>query len=322
MSRVKQSCAVGAVGHAQGRAVGLHLAARSRHDDQVEFERPPLPVADPLCERAKCVAVLRDHPLGCVAADEEVHVGAGRADHREPRAVDLQQRAVARQDLHALRRRLDEGAQVLLALAGVQRRLRPNELGRVLEAMDDPQQLAGVREHGRVERGPVALLDASTLALGAADLVLLDIHRIGALSGDDLLQGRSQGDRADRIVAEHVEDRSADDRLAPGLHRVEIRVTRVDDREVWIRPQHQEQRRGAVEDPLVVGRGRRPGAVFAGPIVPRPVMANVRLPVLHRVFVPAQRAQRSDVWRDMKERQAHSATKRDLDRVRPVLDRA
>ena len=57
--------------------------------------------------------------------------------------------------------------------------LEPDELGHVLDRVDDVFEPAGGVEHRRVDRAPVAHLVAAALVIGLADVVLLDGHRVG-----------------------------------------------------------------------------------------------------------------------------------------------
>jgi len=107
----------------------------------------------------------------------------------------------------------------------------PDELGHVLDAMDDQPGRAAVAEHRGIDRAPVALLERS---VGGADVVLLDRHHVTLAGPQHGLQRSAEAAHPGRfgvsgVVREHVEDGAADDLLALGHRRVQVRVVDGDD---------------------------------------------------------------------------------------------
>jgi len=135
--------------------------------------------------------------------------------------------------------------------------LQPDELGHVLDAMDDVPEPFVVVQHGRVPRAPVPLLEAAAALLRPADVVLLHGHRVGNAALAHALERRAQV--ADpgrlvvvRVVREHVEDAAAGDLVALRHRRVEVRVADRDDAKVGV--EHQVETGAGLEERTKVGR--------------------------------------------------------------------
>jgi hypothetical protein len=78
---------------------------------------------------------------------------------------------------------------VLLGGAGL---LEPNELGDVVDRVQDVGEPPVRPQDRRVDRGPVAGLEAAALDLGPPDVVLLHGHGVGGQGAPDPVQGRPQ----------------------------------------------------------------------------------------------------------------------------------
>src|SRR5262249_49191381 len=102
----------------------------------------------------------------------------------------------------------------------------------------------------RVDRGPVTLLDAATLALRTAHLVLFDRHGVGGTAVEDPLQRGTQVAAA----GERVEKPAADDVVALRPRRPQVGVARTEAGEILVRRQRQKKSRGGVENPFVLRR--------------------------------------------------------------------
>jgi hypothetical protein len=129
--------------------------------------------------------------------------------------------------------------------------LQPDELGDVLDPMDDePERTRGVEDR-QVHRAPETLFEAAAFGIRSADVIALDRHRVRYARGQDAIERRPQVRDPGRvglfrIVGEDVEDRPADDRLPPGHRRAQIRIGHGDDPQLGI--QDEEESRARLEE--------------------------------------------------------------------------
>ena len=140
---------------------------------------------------------------------------------------------------------------------------------RVLDAVHDVFDLARGREHRRVHRRPVALLEGPACGAGQADVVALRGHRVGAAMLDDTLKRGAKflhaiGIRVVGIVGKDFEERLAEDRDV-GVGRAQVFVARGRDREFRIGPHDEEKPRDRLEKPPDVGVGHVCLEVRKGP---------------------------------------------------------
>ncbi|HEV2292418.1 MAG TPA: hypothetical protein VGR35_01100 [Tepidisphaeraceae bacterium] len=82
------------------------------------------------------------------------------------------------------------------------RLLEPYELSHILNAVDDVLDVLAAVEHRRVYRAPIPLLEAASVALGLADVVFLDRHRVRRALAHDPIERRPQvaGTRGGRVA--------------------------------------------------------------------------------------------------------------------------
>ncbi len=138
--------------------------------------------------------------------------------------------------------------------------LQPDELGDILDPMDDVQQLALRSQHRAVDRAPEALLEMAALMLRAPDVVFLERHGIGHPVADDAIErcleiAGAGGGGIVGIVGEHVEESAPDDLVAPRHRRAQVRVAHRDDDEVG--RQHQIESGRGFEQQAVIDGGLR-----------------------------------------------------------------
>jgi hypothetical protein len=139
--------------------------------------------------------------------------------------------------------------------------LQLDELGDVLDAMDEVPDRAVRAEHGRVHGAPVSHFDAATLRFGARDVVLLDGHRVWGSRGEHARERRPQcRDRArrgavDGVVGKHVEQDASHEVLALHHRGVQVRIGHGRDDEV--RRHDEELPRRALEQRPKIRRGGR-----------------------------------------------------------------
>jgi hypothetical protein len=112
--------------------------------------------------------------------------------------------------------------------------LQADELGHVLDAVDDVRDPPVGADDGRVHRAPVALLEA---AVGPPDVVLLHRHRVGdTVREDPVDRGLQVPDaarvRVPRVVREDLEQGTAEDAFARRHGRAQIGVAHRDDGQV------------------------------------------------------------------------------------------
>jgi hypothetical protein len=127
---------------------------------------------------------------------------------------------------------------------------QPDELGHVLDPVDDVADTAQVVHDGRVHRAPVAHLEPPALGLRPADVVLLHRHRVRPARLAHPLERRAQVADAGRgrivgVVGEDVEDAAPEDVVAADHGRGQVRLAHRDDAKVGI--EHQEQTRRTLE---------------------------------------------------------------------------
>ena len=144
-------------------------------------------------------------------------------------------------DFHLAGPRAQRFGQSLLLGAAL---LEANEVGDVLDAVDDVFHGAARVEHRRVERAPVPLFEAASFRGRLGDVVLLDGHRVGGACLQNPLERRAQVARAGRgrilgVVGKDVEQPATEDGRPVRHGRPQIGVARGDDGEV--RLQNQEQ---------------------------------------------------------------------------------
>ena len=128
---------------------------------------------------------------------------------------------------------------------------RPDELGDVLDLVDDEAETSRRVEDGPVHEAPEPLLVAAALGVPAPDVVPLHDHRVGDPGGPDLLERGPQvvhaaGRRIAWVVREDLEEVAPDDRRPLHHRRLEVGVARGDDPQV--RVQHKVATRDRLED--------------------------------------------------------------------------
>ncbi len=115
---------------------------------------------------------------------------------------------------------------------------RAHEIRDVLDAVEDVTDIAGPREDGDVLRAPVLRLES---AVGAANVVALDRHRVGRSCRDDAIERRTEvarpvGARVVRVVGKDFEERSPERRFTCRMGGSEPRIRRGDHgvaRRIW-----------------------------------------------------------------------------------------
>jgi hypothetical protein len=139
-------------------------------------------------------------------------------------------------DLKLLRPAQDLCLHPLTALAQL------DELGHVLDPVDDVPDAAQVVQDGRVHRAPVAHLEPAALGIRPPDVVLLHGHRVGPAGLAHPLERRAQVADAGRrrivgVVGEDVEDAPSQDVVAADHGRSHVRVAHRGDAEVGVEDQ-------------------------------------------------------------------------------------
>ncbi len=132
-----------------------------------------------------------------------------------------------------------------------------HQLGDVLDAMQDRADAAVGSQDRRVDRIPIALLEAAAFGIGFADVVFLDAHHVGPAQFEDTAERRPQigdavGARVVRIVGKHLEHMPAEDVLAAGHRGAAIGVVHRADRERGIEHQIQTRRLGEERTEILV----------------------------------------------------------------------
>jgi hypothetical protein len=114
------------------------------------------------------------------------------------------------------------------------RLLQPDEFGDVFHSVNDVPELARFAEHGGVQGAPVPGLER---AVGLANVVFLERHRVGHSLLTHAIERRPQVPRAGRlgilgVVRERFEDASSDELCARRHRGAQICLGHPDDAEV------------------------------------------------------------------------------------------
>ena len=226
-------------------------------------------------------AILGDEMVGLVPGEEIVValaeiLAAAVAEQLLARAVEQHEAAVGERlhEQHARQvvdHRVEEAGGLLQLLdhvllvahmldAGVRLLLQAHDLGHVLDPVDDPRDLAGLVQDRRIERRPIALLEAAAFGVRPADVVFLHRHRVRAA---ELQHAHQRGAQVVdpgrggivRIVREHVEQAAPQDAGALGLGGAAIGIADRDDGKV--RRQHEVEVGRRFEQRAEIGQQRR-----------------------------------------------------------------
>jgi len=106
----------------------------------------------------------------------------------------------------------------------------PNEVGHILDAVDDECYFIVRSQNGRVDGAPISFFKSSTLRFRLSNVVFLHGHGVGNFSGENSLKGRTQvansGSRwIIQMVRKNLKDATAQNVLAPGHGGAKIRVS-------------------------------------------------------------------------------------------------
>lgn len=201
--------------------------------------------------RAQLMAHVREQLAAQLVEAAELGV---RRPQLSVRVVDLLS-ALEDLDLHLPRLRTQGFREQLLLGA---RPLEAHEIGDVLDPVQNVEDLAGGAEHGRVERAPVALFEGGWIP-GAWNVVLLHRHRVRDAAVEHALERGAQVPgpgrlRVPRVVREHLEQPSPEDRRPLRHGRAQVGVADRDDREVG--GQHEIEARDRLEQESEISLAR------------------------------------------------------------------
>jgi len=203
--------------------------------------------------------------FGMDLLDESIDAG-----HLQPerQAEELLQRAVQAEAAIAEEpgERTDAGteqrsAKALLEVTETGAALTQDFLGHVFDLMDDVEHGAVLIEHRDIQRPPVAQLETAALRCGPGDVVAGDRHAVRRAAAQDALERVAQNAGAElgrvvRVLAEHVEYRSADAFFPARVGSAQLRIACSEDGEILIRREDQMQVGDGFEYRLIVERLR------------------------------------------------------------------
>ncbi len=152
-------------------------------------------------------------------------------------------------------------AKTLLEVAETVAVLPLDLLGHVFDLVDDVEHLTPLIEHRNIQRPPVAQLETAAQRCGPGDVVAGDRHAIRRAAAQHTLKRVAQYTGAElgwivRILAEHVEYRSAHAFFPARVGGAQLRVACSEDGEILIRREDQMQVGDGFEYRLIVERLR------------------------------------------------------------------